>query len=540
MRYYELPERTTSHILADKAARIGGRPFLHWGGHTYTYRDLDENSNRYANGFAELGVGRGDHVAMMLPNCCEFLWVLWGLGKLGAVAVPLNTAAKGELLRYFLDQSDSTVLCASGELLPRAAAVLDRAPAVRTVLGHQASAEELAASVPAGVRTKALRDFEEASASPPELAVPVRADDPHLILYTSGTTGPSKGAVCPQSQGHAVGYQMSSINGYRSDDVLYTCLPVFHGNAIWYTVYAALWAEASVALYPHFSASRFWSEVRESKATVFNCLGAMANIIWQLPPSAHDRDHNVRICMMVPNSRELSEGFARRYGIAVTSVYAMTENCAITAFSPSDPMDKVPSAGPVRDDIAVQIVDDNGRALPAGEVGEIRIKPAEPGMTFLGYYNMPDPTAAAYEDGWFHTGDRGWLDADNYLFFSDRKKEAIRRRGENISAYEVETIICQHPAVHEAAAVPVASELGEDEVMVYLVATAGATISFPEIIQFCGEHMPYFMVPRYLDVVNELPKTPSEKIEKYKLKAAAAERIDQLWDRDDAGIVIEK
>jgi crotonobetaine/carnitine-CoA ligase len=536
MRFYDVGDRTTTHILADKAATIGDRPFLHWQGTTYTYRDLDEMTNRYANGFAAAGVRRGDHVAMLMPNCPEFLWTLWGLGKLGAVAVPLNTAAKGDLLRYFLDQSGSIALCADTSLLPRAASVLPEIPAARTVFRHGSDAVDL----PEGVTSRPLGDFAHAPATPPEVGEPIGALDPHLILYTSGTTGPSKGAVCPQSQGHAVGHQMSSINGYRPDDVLYTCLPVFHGNALWYTVYAALWAEASVALYPHFSASRFWSQLRESKATVFNCLGAMANIVWQQTPSDSDRDHHARICMMVPNSRDLNQGFLDRYGITVTSVYAMTENCAITVFGPDDPRAKAPSAGRVRDDVAVQIVDDDGVEVPVGDVGEIRIKPSAPGMTMLGYHNMPEATEQAHRDGWFHTGDRGSVDADGYLYFSDRKKEAIRRRGENISAYEVETIICKHPAVHEAAAVPVASELGEDDLMVYLVVAEGATVSYADVIAFCDEHMPYYMVPRYLDVIGELPKTPSEKVEKYKLKTLAADRLGDLWDREAAGIVIRR
>ncbi|MFI5614347.1 ATP-dependent acyl-CoA ligase [Amycolatopsis sp. NPDC051903] len=538
MRYYEIDQRTTAHILADKAARVGDRPFLHWAGRTYTYRDLDEITNRYANGFADLGITRGDHVAMMMPNGPEFLWTLWGLGKLGAVAVPLNTAAKGELLRYFLDQSDATAICVAGELLPRVAAVLSQVPAVRTVLGLGADPALLAALD--GIATHDLATLHEAPPTPPRLAEPVRWNDPHLILYTSGTTGPSKGAICPQAQGHAVGHQMASLNGYRQDDVLYTCLPVFHGNALWYTVYAALWAEASVALYPHFSASRFWSQIRESRATVFNALGAMANIIWQQPPSEQDRDHSVRICMMVPNSRELAEGFLERYGTRVTSVYAMTENCAVTAFTPDDPLEKVPSAGRVRPDMSVRIFDDDGVPLPTGEVGEICLRPNEPGTTMLEYYKMPEATVGATRDLWFHTGDRGSLDEDGYLFFSDRKKEAIRRRGENISAYEVETIVCRHPAILEAAAVPVASELGEDDLMVYLVTEDGASASYEEIIAFCDEHMPYFMVPRYLEFIDRLPKTPSEKIEKYKLKTAAAKRVGELWDREAAGIVIKK
>ena len=548
MRDYTIDDRTVTHVLADKAARIGERPFLHCDGVSYSYAQLDELTNRYANGFAALGVERGTHVSVLLPNCAEFFWTIWGLAKLGAVAVPLNTSAKGELLRYFLDQSDSTVVCVATPWLERVASVLADLPRVRHVLVHDTGPAAGAMPRPdrpdlpdlPGRRVGRLTDLAAAPADPPRVDPPVTAADPHLILYTSGTTGPSKGAVSPQSQGHAVGRQMASLNGYRPEDVLYTCLPVFHGNALWYTVYAALWAEASVALFPQFSARRFWDQVRGSGATVINCLGAMANILWQQPASERDRDHRVRICMMVPTSTALSDGFRDRFGITVTSVYAMTENCAVTVFAPDDPRDKVPSAGRVRTHMSVQICDDAGHVLPPGEVGEIRVRPNEPGIMMHGYYKMGDATVEATRDLWFRTGDRGHLDADGFLYFSDRKKEAIRRRGENISAYEVETILCRHPAVMEAAAVPVASDLSEDDVVVYVVRADGAGVSYEQIIAHCDEHMPYFMVPRYVKFVDALPKTPSEKVEKYKLKSAAAAERDRLWDREAAGITITR
>jgi carnitine-CoA ligase len=540
VRHYDTDQRTIATVLADKAAAIGDRPFLRYAGRVISYAQLDEMTTRYAQGFASMGIGPGDHVAMLLPNCPEFLYVLWGLGKLGAVAVPLNTAAKGELLRYFLDQSDSTALCVAQPLLERAAPALAAVPAIRQVLVHAEQPADWSGAVPAGCTASELAALADAPADPVALAEPVRASDPHLILYTSGTTGPSKGVVCPHSQGLAVGQQMASVSGYRPDDILYTCLPVFHGNALWYTVYAALWAEASVALYPRFSASRFWDQIRESRATVFNCLGAMANIIWQQPPSPRDRDHDVRIAMMVPSSRELTGGFRERYGITVTSVYAMTENCAVCVFGPDEPPGKASSAGRVRDYMSVQITDDDGRELGPGQVGEIAIRPNERGIIMHGYYNMGDATAAATRDLWFHTGDRGRLDEDGYLYFADRKKEAIRRRGENISAYEVETILCRHPAVLEAAAVPVPSELGEDDVMVYVVGAPDATVSYAELIEFCNQHMAYYMVPRYLSFAEELPKTPSEKVEKYKLKIAATENRHQLWDRESAGIRVRR
>lgn len=538
---YPPAERTIGRILADKARRIGDRPFLHWEGRTYSYADVDDLTNRYARGFARLGVTRGTAVALMLPNCPEVLWVIWGLGKLGAVAVPLNTSAKGDQLAYYLTQSESTWLCVDELWLDRIEQPLAGAPGIRQIAVLTDGDRDGAAAPPiAGRPAHRLQDFEDQSGAELSLEYSVEPHDPHLIMYTSGTTGPSKGVVSPHSQGHAVGRHMAVYTEYRDTDVLYTCLPLFHANALWFTVYAALWAEASVALYPKFSARSFWQEIRESGATVFNCLGAMANIVWQLPPGPQDRDHAVRSCMLVPTSKALVDGFQERYGIVVTSVYAMTENFAVTVYGPRDSREKAASAGRIRDYVSMQIIDESGNPLPAGEVGEICLRPNEPGMFMLGYYRMPEATVEAVRDLWFHTGDRGHLDEEGYLFFSDRQKEAIRRRGENISAYEVETALCKHPSVHEAAAVPVPSDLSEDDVMVYLVRAPGSEVSYEELVGYSVEHMAYFMVPRYWKFVDELPKTASQKVEKYKLKVAAQEGKDDLWDRERAGLRVAR
>jgi carnitine-CoA ligase len=519
----DLADRTVGRVLAHQAARVGDRPFLRSGEERFTYADVDAITNSYAEGFRRAGIGRGDHVALMLGNRPELLWAIWGLGKLGAVAVPLNTAARGDLLVYLLDQSDSVLLVAEDSYGERVRPAVARAPGIREVLGLLAA-------------------FRDLPADPAPEVADVAWDDPHLIMYTSGTTGPSKGVVCPHAQGHAVGMAMADRSGYRPEDVLYTCLPVFHANALWFTIYAALWADACVALSPAFSASRFWDEIRASGATVFNALGAMANIIWQLPPAAADREHDVRIAMCVPSSAELAQGFRDRYGIRMTSVFAMTENTAVTVLAPDDPIAKAGSAGRVRDDdvgTAVQIVGDDHVPLPPGGVGEICVRPPR-GAFMLGYHAMPTATLDVTRDLWFHTGDRGHLDDEGYLFFADRKKEAIRRRGENISAYEVETVLCRHASVLEAAAVPVPSELGEDDVMVWVVPAAGCTVDFAELTAFAVEHMAYYMVPRYLALLDELPKTPSEKVEKYKLAQRAREELEGLWDREAAGIEVKR
>jgi crotonobetaine/carnitine-CoA ligase len=539
MHDYALEERTIGRILAEKAERIPDKAFLLWQGRTYSYGELEAMTNRFANGFAAQGIGHGDHVAVMLPNCPEFYWVEWGLGKLGAVAVPLNTAAKGDLLRYFIDHSDAICLVVDEQWLDRVAAIAAQLPKLKRCFYRGEVSAAAAAIASAGISVAPLAMLESDDASRPPLDA-VSFDDTQLIMYTSGTTGPSKGVMCPHSQGHAVGRSVTVDYGYGPDDVLYTCLPLFHANAIWFSSYAALWADAAVALAPRFSASRFWDEIRATKSTQFNALGAMTNIIWQLPPGPHERDHSLRQCMAVPVPKEIYGEIQQRYGIELTSTFAMSENFAVTAFTTGDPAEKAGSAGQPRGACQLRIVDDDGSDLPAGEVGEIWVLPLQRGSMMKGYYNMPAETAAAFVDGWFRTGDRGYVDADGYLYFVDRKKEAIRRRGENISAYEVELILARHPAILEVAAIPVPSEMSEDEVMVYVVLRPGATLSHAEVVYFAAEHMSHFMVPRFVEFIDGLPKTATEKLEKYKLKQDAVSRRDALWDREREGVVPDR
>ena len=538
MHDYTLEERTIGRILAEKAERIPDKTFLLWQGRSYSYGELEAMTNRYANGLKAHGIGHGDHVAVMLPNCPEFYWVTWGLGKLGAVAVPINTAAKGEMLRYFIDQSDATCVIVDDEWADRVASIAARLPKVKRYFRR--GDRPAAAAFGGGSAEVPIADFaalESDDATRPPLDA-VAHDDTQLIMYTSGTTGPSKGVMCPHSQGHAVGRAVTLDYGYRPDDVLYTCLPLFHANAIWFSSYAALWADAAVALAPRFSATRFWDEIRATGATQFNALGAMTNIIWKLPPGPHERDHALRLCMAVPVPKEIYGEIQQRYGVRLTSTFAMSENFAVTTFKPDDSPEKAGSAGAPRGACELRIVDDDGRDLPAGEVGEIWVLPLQAGSMMKGYYNMPVETAHAFVDGWFRTGDRGYLDADGYLYFVDRKKEAIRRRGENISAYEVELILAQHPAILEVAAIPVLSEMSEDDVMVYVVVRPGETLTHAEVVHFAAENMSYFMVPRFVEFVDGLPKTATEKLEKYKLKADAEARRAALWDREREGLTL--
>lgn len=524
-----ITERTFGGALFEQAARQGDRPFLLFDEVRFTYAEALLESRRIAGGLRNLGVSRGDHVAVLMNNHPNMVWTLFALGILGAVAVPVNAAAKGDLLAYFLRHSRSTMLIVDHDLVP---VELDQAPGIGQVVVNDPSS-----ALP-------LRDPENGRSwcSLNSIRMPGHADlpqnsarfcDTQLILYTSGTTGPSKGALCTHSQEQTGGLIMAQQLRYTPDDVLYTCLPLFHANALRVTLTAALWSGAAVALARRFSASNFWADIRRFGATEFNALGAMANILIQAPPAPQDADHRLRICNIVPAFPDDKRvEFERRFGVKVTSLYGSTEmNCPIYA-TEDTPASKWPTCGRVVPPFEMRVVDDDDIELPPGSIGEWLIRSSEPWYAFQGYLDMPAETMGAWRNGWFHTGDRGYVDAEGYWYFVDRKKETVRRRGENISSYEVELSICKHPAVLEAAVVPVASELGEDDVMVYIVLREGHSLTELELIRFSEERMASFMVPRFVRFIDRLPKTPSEKVEKYLLKRKAEELRAELWDRE--------
>ncbi|MBI2461613.1 MAG: ATP-dependent acyl-CoA ligase [Candidatus Rokubacteria bacterium] len=531
---YPLAARTVGRILADKARRHGARPFLLFEDERYSYAEADRLTNRVAQGLLGLGVKRGDHVAVLMGNSPDMLWTLLALGKIGAVAVPINLAARGDLLQYFLNQSDSRLLVADGEITDRLLPLEDSL----TRLGQVVVRGEGAFG---SFRGRPVVPYPEIAAAP-DTPPPdtVRFSDPHYILYTSGTTGPSKGIVACHAQGFSVAETFSRHVALGPSDVLYTCLPLFHANALWNTTYTAIWNDAAVALSRRFSASGFWSEIRRVGATQFAALGAMITILWKQAPRPDDADNPARLCFTVPTPAEFIHAFARRFDLGIVTWFSMTENFPLTLFVPGDPPEKMASAGRPRGEAEVKVVDEHDAELPAGEIGELVFRPRDPWSAMLGYYRMPETTLENARNLWFHTGDLAYFDREGWLWFVDRKKDCIRRRGENISAWELELILAKHEDVLEVAAVPVPSELGEDEVMVYVVPRPGHRLTPESVVAFCQAHMPHFMVPRYIDFSDELPKTPTQKVEKYRLRAKARAELDRIWDRERAGIRIAR
>ena len=345
----------------------------------------------------------------------------------------------------------------------------------------------------------------------------VEFSDLAQILYTSGTTGPSKGVMITHHQAYAFADYVAQAMEMTDDDVYYTCLPLFHVNAQ-LSVLAVVLTGGCLALYERFSASAFWGQVREVGATAVSLFGAMAYILYKQPPE-DDQPNSLRVCWAFPAPYDILDDFERRYGFRVLTAYASTEANFVAIGGLHDDL-PAGAAGRVHPRFEVKIVDADDQEVPPGVTGEIVTRPRDTFTMMLGYYRMPEITSEVFQNLWYHTGDAGRLDEHGYLYFVDRIKDVIRRRGENISSYEVEQAITSHPDVAECAAVAVRSELSEDEVMVVIVPRDGATVVPAEIVAWCTERMAYFMVPRFIRVVPELPKTPTGKVEKYQLRSA--------------------
>ena len=528
-----ITENVVGKIIQEKARIHKDRTFLYYKDETLSYEDLDLISNRFANGFKEMGLKKGDKIAIMMINHPIYLHVWFGSSKLGVVEVPINTAYKGDLLRHIIDNSDSRVLIIDSGFLERLLIIKDQLPKLEKVLVHGEVDPEIAKALP--VPISSIEDFYK---YPPD---PVQADirpaDPAAIIYTSGTTGLSKGAVCPHNYYLHVGRLVARLRDAKSTDILYTFLPLFHVNAQLMTTLAAQVSDAQMVLSDKFSASRFWDDIKKYGATQFNYLGAVMTILSKQEPKPDDADNPVRIAFGAACPPDVMEHLEKRFGFICLEGFGMTE----IGLAIHDAIDyrKTGSCGRVlHDDWEVKLVDDDDMEVPLGEIGEIIVRPKKPYIMMTEYYNMPEKTLEAYRNLWFHTGDYAKKGEEEFYYFVDRKKDALRRRGENISSFEVEKVINTHAKVLESAVFAVPSELGEDEVKANVVLKPGETLPPEELIHYCDKRMAYFAVPRFLEFVPELPKTPTNRIEKYRLREAGI--TENTWDREKAGVKVSR
>jgi crotonobetaine/carnitine-CoA ligase len=514
-------------FIRRQAERHADRELIAVGSQTCSYGQLDVRTDAVAAGIAELGLEPGDTACLMMRNSLANVTSWLGMCKAGVIEVPLNVALKGFALRYQIDQSDARAMIVDAEFLPRLMAIGDELPKLRHVLVNGPLDPATTDGLPATVTVSALGDLREGRAfSSPDL----RPGTPSAILYTSGTTGPSKGVVVTHNYNLELSRNLSELMRYEADDVLYSVFPLFHANARYATILAAMHAGARVILDDRFTASGFWDICRREEITAFNYMGALLLMLWKQPERDDDRDHQVRRCFGAPCPPDLWGPFEERFGVHLIDVYGSTEVGLATANTLDDR--RIGTAGRVAPGYQMAILDEDDHELPPGVPGQIAFRSDRPDGMIREYYKMPEATVEAFRNFWFHTGDRGIVDADGYMTFIDRMKDAIRRRGENISTWEVEQVLNNHPAVLESAAYGVDSDLGDEEVAVAVVVREGESLTEPELLDYCQEQMAHYAVPRYVRLIDELPKNQQQKVQKFILRE---EGIGSgVWDREDA------
>ena len=523
--------QTLHQVLARRGERHPDAPWLVGEHRSWTYRDLDAMSNRVANGLAPHGIGKGDTVLVMLPDCVEFIATWCGLAKLGAVQVPVNTHLRGNVLSHVVSDSRARTMIVHAQFLDRIAGAALGCVQSLIVLG------EMPAQWPDPLASLARAPFSALLQAPDTpLNDGPAATDLVAVLYTSGTTGPSKGVMITHIQAYEYARSVVELLELVPGDVYYAPLPLFHIGGQWGVVYAACLAGAQAVLPRPFSAGAYWSDVRRHRATATFLLGAMANFLFQQPEAGDDADNPLERAIVVPLLPEI-EAFKRRFDCLVSTTWGATEFNVPTRSTFELANNR--TCGRVAEDrYEVRIVDALDREVPAGVPGEAVVRPREPWITMAGYWGHPDWTAAAWRNLWLHTGDMLMRDEEGNFYFVDRTKDAIRRRGENISSMEVEQEIVAHPDVVECAVIPVASEHTEQEVMAVVVPRPGATLDPAGLIEFLAPRMAYFMVPRYVEVADALPKTQTGKIQKYALRERGLAR--GTWDREAAGIRLRR
>lgn len=511
------------------------KPFLQCGGEWLTYGAMADASDRVAGGLQRLGVAKGQQIAFVLPNRVEFATLFLACARLGVLQVPLNPFLRGEFLRYQLADSDAATIVTDALGLEQVRPLAQLLPGLRRIIVVGELAEGSDGGLP-GVDVIGYASIDRPGTSPtyPELG----PADLCSIMYTSGTTGMPKG--CMMSNGYylTIARELITAEWIEHGDILFTAYQLFHTSGQIYGVTTVLNAGASLVLEPEFSASRYMARVRETGATVLYGPGAVGLALLAQPPHPSDSDNRVRLAMWLPMIADKQLEFEGRFGTRVTAeIYGQTE-VLIPAISALSDERRPGTAGRVTAYFDVRLVDDADEEVPIGEVGEITVRPRGTNGMFGGYWRKPDATAEAWRNLWHHTGDCGRLDADGYLTFIDRKKDALRRRGENVASLELERAILAHPEIGAVAVHAVPSELSEDEIKACVVPAGDGELKPAELFEFFQRNLPYYAVPRYVEIVDELPTNVMGRVQKFKLVERGI--TEQTWDFEALGHVIER
>lgn len=524
-------------VLEHQAEHRADRPFLSWtdAGKPLSFAEVNRRVNSLANGLAAQGVAKGDKVVLFMPNCLEFVLAWFALTKLGAIEVPVGDVQKGAFLAHQLNLSQARRIITVSALTGRLAEVEDEVPLLETC--YLLDPEGVDRADLKRVAVEAFSSLDSGRTENP--GVKVTPQDVAAVLYTSGTTGWSKGVIMPHSQFFFFAEEDVELVGLTDQDVYMTGFPFFHGNAQFLTIYPCLIAGAHCVLYPRFSASDYFGRARRSGATVANLLGATMSFICSTPPTPDDRNHRLRTIYAAPLAFDLAEEFTNRFGeIEFVDGFGQTEISNVF-MTPRGARRPEGASGVLVDQFfEVMIADpETDEPVAEGEVGELLVRHKQPGIMCSGYLGMPEKTVETWRNLWFHTGDALRRDADGWYYFVDRVKDALRRRGENISSFEVESVVRGHPSIAECAVVGVRADerAGEDEVKACVILADGlGTLDHADLIAWCDARMPAHMVPRYIEIFDKLPQTPSEKIKKKELRESGV--TPATWDREREGV----
>lgn len=503
-------------LLDTRVEKTPNKPFLNVANERFTYQETAAEAKRYANAFADIGVEAGDRVGLFLPNCPEFLFCLFANAYVDSVTVPSNPEYTSNELRHSLELSSPVVLVTTSTLL-------------ETVV--EAASDT---SIETILTTDPVDEYESLSdlaAGRADRIDPPAGDEKTvgLHMYTSGTTGPPKAVACQHQNWTVSGIDFQKRMGFTHDDTLLTALPLFHANAQIYSTLGAAAAGAEVVIEERFSSSRWWDWCREYDVTEFNAMGSMLKMLDNCPETDKDAGNPVEVVFSAGTPADLIEPFEERFGLQVVEGYSLTED-PLLILNPRDHKKRqVGSIGLPPAEKRIRIVDEDGTSVPPGERGEITM--ACPAL-MAGYYDQPKKTEEAIVDGWFYTGDYGKIDENGFVYFLDRKKDIVRRGGENISSYEVEGAIKSLASVEEVAVIPSPDEYYDEVVKALVRVKEGDDLAPMEVIEHCRGQIAAFKLPRYIEFTEEFPYTPTGKIRKETLRDRERETDPNHWDRE--------
>ena len=520
-------------VLKDQASLIPNKDFLQFSyDKALTFSEVNKLANQIANSLNKLGIHKTDKVSVYMPNSLEICLAWFGILKNGSVMVPINTAYVMDFLQYIIESSDSKIIIIAEEYLERLANIQDRIPNIeKVIVWTRNNKDSFESNGYSKTQLISWNDF-VSKGSNQEPEVEITHMDHARLMYTSGTTGKSKGVVRPCAADYSSAQNYSSIMDLTSDDTVFTCLPLFHSNAMVMGVYPAMISGCKVIVEEKYSASKFWKWMKDFEVTKFNLVGVMSYFMWNAPVVPEEKQHKVKLVLGSPAPHDIIEEFMERFNILFTEGYGLTEVGQCTFTRPNEPF-RVGSCGKESPGYEIKIVNpDTDEELPRNTPGELVLRPRIPNICLHYYYKMPEKTVSDFRNLWFHTGDLCRMDEDGYIFFMDRVKDYIRRRGENISSFEVENLISTHPSIEESAAIAVKlDEQGrhsEDELMIVIVLKENMTLDPTDLIEFLKPIMPKFMIPRFVRFRDSLPKTPTNRVQKVKLRDEGVTK--DTWD----------